>query len=222
MPKKKWIILVLILMSLLISSASASCASPYSGNRRKSGGDFSIDNCSCDGIEYPLSDSSRASTKSGTFSPGGDFEVPVTGKLHCSWEQEYSSDRKSDTITIDWDLYRLDFDDESNAIDLYDWFSNDIVDSQPDCESYGDCQAVASDHVNNRTFYFVKSVFIRGDGQEFPSAHYIWLSRFFDGPDGFYVLYLYMSHPELDMSDDSWRVLAWNVEDCAVDLVESD
>jgi hypothetical protein len=180
---------------------------------------FSSADCSCPGVpqSYKLNRSSARHIKQFTTESGAIFTDME--HLGCEWVGSHSSDRKEAAeIWLEWDVYHTATEDD--AYRLYSDFSQDIVDHQPDCEKYDDCTAFISEARGDRTFFVVKSVFIRGDGATFPASHFADLSRVLWSEDGnTYVMVLSVSHPELDMGS-SWVIdTAQSLETCAENLV---
>jgi hypothetical protein len=184
------------------------------GQGEGQGFQFSLEDCSCTGVSTTLDTGASKATDSNyrmSILSGG--EVEVAGSLNCEWIDPYQSEQKTGTIRIYLELYR--FESETYAHALFTEHKNDILQMPGYCQDdQGRCTVALTDFGEARAFYAQKTIYIRGDGVEFPSTHSASMARMITTPNGHFAFNLLVDHPELDKGS-SWVIdTAQTVEAC--------
>ena len=181
--------------------------------------EFSLDSCSCAGLGLPLSED-RSYFANNTHPMGmvTGGEVMVTNNLTCNYEEAYKSEHKTATISANMNLYR--FDEPQYAQAAYIEYSNDIKDDPGWCEADESCTVTAAEDADMRAFYAEETYYSKGSSTEkLPSTHRANVVRLFDTGDGYFVLQLFVTHPELLLGDPWVMNKALALEACAAALV---
>jgi hypothetical protein len=195
---------------------------PGAGNSQQNdqGHVFSVDDCSCAGVNIPLkTELSSASNKSTSLTLETGEQIQTTGYLTCDWQAVYQSEHKTGTILLYLTVTKLDNIGYANA--LFSKSSLEVKSKPQYCEDDEECSVAVTEFSGDRAFYAWKEIHIEPDGTELPSSHFANLARLVDtGNDVFYVLDLMVSHPELEMSD-NWVIdVSRSVEACVMDFAK--
>ena len=169
--------------------------------------------CTCAGVDLPLL-SAQATEKPIEFSIGGASGIQNVQYLSCSWEEMYVSNyKKFAKILMTMDIYQFDNEDDTDKV--FSILADEVPIDEIDCETdlivigevilekeYDSCLIAANEIQEDHIYYVLKTEFKSGE-KMLPSTHYAWeIWTDLDGYD-YYVIRLYLEHPELDI-DESW------------------
>jgi hypothetical protein len=193
---------------------------PETGAGDGQGFQILLEDCSCAGVGVPLNTgASKATNNTYKMSILSGGQVEVAGSLNCEWEEPYESEQKTGTIWVYLDIFR--FESDTYAHTLFTEYKNDILQMPGYCQDdQGRCTVALTDFGEARAFYAQKTIFIRGDGVEFPSTHSASMARLITTPNGHFAFNLLVDHPELDQGS-SWVIdTAQAVEACIEAVVD--
>lgn len=194
--------LILAVLALALSSLACIFQKPYSINL----GIQSTDQCKGINSNIPFQEeTSSASSNEYTtslYSDDGEIthDITISGRLFCSWEKPYQSQEKVGTIRANLVIYTIK--DMGQAQAMFSQYSQDVTGKPEYCHEDHDCTVAIESFSSDRNYYVEKNVTGELQGTTLPSYHYGHLVRLIAGPDEYYVLDLYVDHPELAPGSD--------------------
>jgi len=172
-----------------------------------------VEACSCPGVSVPLkADSVRAGNNSYP-SQVGEEEILILGSLSCPREQAYQSSEKSGTITINLMITRLP---DSKQAQIFQTSIQTRIEDHPGyCEEDHDCTIKTQEFSPGRSFYAEEYIYRPNpDADALPSSHFASLVKYIPRESGYYVVDLYIDHPELSPGDPWVLNMASSLENC--------
>lgn len=207
---------VTVFVLILLPMISLSCiyTNIYSILASSNKSSFDEKDCTCAGVDLPLL-SAQATEKPIEFSIGDASGIHNVQYLSCSWEEMYVSNYINFAkILMTMEIYQFDNEDDTNKV--FSILADEVPIGENDCNAdeeitigevtlkkeYDSCLIAANERQEDHIYYVLKTEFNSGE-KMLPSSHYAW--EIWTDLDGFdyYVIRLYLEHPELDL-DESW------------------
>lgn len=205
-------VFVLILMSIItLSCIYTNLLSSLSSSNKSS---FDEKDCTCAGVDLSLL-SAQATEKPIELSIGAASGIQNVQYLSCSWEDMYASNYKTFTsILMTMDIYQFENEDDANQV--FSIFAEDVPIGEVDCnvdeeitigevtlkKEYDSCLIAENERQEDYIYYVLKTEFKSGE-KMLPSTHFAWqVSKDIDAFE-YYVIRLYLEHPELNI-DEPW------------------
>ena len=197
----------------IASFASEETNNATDSSQSTADGLLSVEACSCPGVSVPLKEDSVRAGNNSYPSQVGEEEILILGSLSCPREQAYQSFEKSGTISINLMITRLP---DSKQAQIFQTPIQTRIEKNPGyCEEDHDCTIKTQEFSPGRSFYAEEYIYRPNpDADALPSSHFAYLVKYYPRESGYYVVDLYIDHPELSPGDPWILITASAIEKC--------
>ncbi len=173
---------------------------------------LSVEACSCP-VSIPLDEDNIRAGNTGYPSKIGEEEIQILGSVSCPRKQSYQSSEKSGVISVSLMITRLP---DAEQAGIFQTPIQSRIEQHPGyCEEDHDCTIKVQNFSPERSFYAEEYIYRPNpDADALPSFHFAYLVSTIERESGYYVVDMYVDHPELSPGDPWVLETATWLEDC--------